>query len=176
MRIHGRSNPLNARKAGLWCIALMLAGSQALAVDHGQVAPEITVTDAHGQPLPLASLRGKLVYVDFWASWCGPCRQSFPWMNAMHDKYAANGLAIVGINVDQKRSDADRFLAQMPARFSVVYDPQGTSPRAYAIKGMPSSVLIDPQGRVLLVHAGFRDDDRAMLEAKIREALPQRAK
>jgi peroxiredoxin len=97
-------------------------------------------------------------------------------MNAMQEKYGPAGLVVLGVNVDQSRPDADRFLAQIPAKFSIAYDPQGTSPKLYGIKGMPSSVLIDPQGRVVFIHAGFRDDERDELEARIRAALPPRAK
>ena len=150
----------------------LVVSSNAGAVDNGVVAPAIAAVDSNGRSVDLKNLRGKVVYVDFWASWCAPCRRSFPWMNAMHEKYSAKGLVVVGINVDKKRADADRFLAQVPAQFTVAYDPEGKTPTAYAIKGMPSSVLIDAQGRVIAAHAGFRDDDREMLEAGIRAALP----
>lgn len=119
----------------------------------------------------LAAHKGKAIYVDFWASWCGPCKQSFPWMNAMQDKYAAMGLQVIAVNVDAKRADADRFLLKTPATFQVVYDPKGDSAKGYAVKAMPTSVLIDRSGRVTYVHAGFRDEDRAELEAKINDAL-----
>ena len=166
-----RSKLQFASRAAL-ALVLVVASACAGAVDTGVVAPAFVVVDANGRSVDLASLRGKVVYVDFWASWCAPCRRSFPWMNAMHEKYNAKGLVVVAINVDQKRADADRFLAQVPAQFTVAYDPQGNSPKTYAIKGMPSSVLIDRQGRVILVHAGFRDEDREILEAGIRAALP----
>ena len=155
------------------CCVLVLP--LAFALEAGQPAPDFTLAGADGKPLQLAGLRGKLVYLDFWASWCAPCRLSFPWMNAMQEKYGPGGLVVLGVNVDQRRPDADRFLAQVPAKFAIAYDPQGTAPKLYAIKGMPSSVLIDPQGRVLLVHAGFRDEERDELEARIRAALPPRA-
>lgn len=156
---------------GLCCVLFV---PLALAIDAGQPAPDFTLSAADGKPVQLSALRGKLVYLDFWASWCAPCRKSFPWMNAMQEKYGAAGLAVLGINVDQRRPDAERFLAQVPAQFAVAYDPQGSSPKLYAIKGMPSSLLIDPQGRVLRVHAGFRDEDRDELEAAIRAALPKK--
>ncbi|MBK9608480.1 MAG: TlpA family protein disulfide reductase [Betaproteobacteria bacterium] len=153
----------------------MLFASLAAAIDAGAPAPDFTVAAADGKPLQLSAYRGKLVYLDFWASWCAPCRRSFPWMNAMQEKYGAGGLVVLGVNVDQRRPDAERFLAQVPARFMIAYDPQGAAPALYAIKGMPGSVLIDPQGRVVFAHAGFRDADRDELEAKIRAALPPRA-
>ncbi|MEO8133722.1 MAG: TlpA disulfide reductase family protein [Betaproteobacteria bacterium] len=159
-----------------WC-ALLCAFANlpvALAVESGQPAPDFTVADAAGKPVQLASLRGKVVYVDFWASWCAPCRRSFPWMNAMHQKYAGAGLVVLGINVDKKREAADKFLAQVPAQFSIGYDDKGAIPTLYAVKAMPSSLLIDAQGRIVYVHAGFRDEDTADLEARIRAALATR--
>ena len=122
----------------------------------------------------LAAHKGKAIYVDFWASWCGPCKQSFPWMNAMQDKYGAKGLQVIAVNVDAKRADADRFLLKTPATFQIAYDPTGDSARRYAVKAMPTSLLIDRNGRVSYVHAGFRDEDRADLEAKINDALNKR--
>jgi thiol-disulfide isomerase/thioredoxin len=150
-------------------IALSSA-SAAQAIEPGTAAPEIALAGARG-PVSLAALKGKVVYVDFWASWCGPCRQSFPWMNALQARYAAKGLQVVGINVDAKRADADKFLAEVPATFAIGFDAQGDTPRRYAIKGMPTSVLIGPDGKVIQVHNGFRDEDRKALEAAIDGAL-----
>ena len=156
----------------LWCA---WAGAPLVAaVETGAPAADFTVVDAAGKPLNLASLRGKAVYIDFWASWCAPCRRSFPWMNAMQEKYAGNGLVILGVNVDKKREAADRFLAQTPAKFTIGYDEQGTVPALYAIKAMPSSVLIDAQGVVVFIHSGFRDEETGDLESRIRAALPRR--
>lgn len=145
-------------------IALALAATTACAIAPGDTPPALPDN-------VLAAHKGKAIYVDFWASWCGPCKQSFPWMNAMHDKYAAKGLQIIAVNVDAKRADAERFLAKTPATFLVAYDPTGDSAKRYAVKAMPTSLLIDRSGRVTYVHAGFRDEDRAELEAKINDAL-----
>ena len=157
--------------AALCCTLIVPA---AHAVEPGQPAPDFTLAGDDGKPLQLAALRGKVVYLDFWASWCAPCRRSFPWLNAMQEKHGPGGFVVVGVNVDQRRSDAERFLAQVPARFTIAHDPQGTAPKLYAIKAMPSSLLIDRDGRVLLVHAGFRDEERDELEAKIAAALAAR--
>ena len=123
-------------------------------------------------PVDLADFKGKLTYVDFWASWCGPCRQSFPWMNEMQAKYAARGLQVVGINLDRKRDDAERFLAELPATFTIAFDAAGDSAKRFGVKGMPTSVLIGPDGKVLYMHTGFRDEERAQLEGRIAAALP----
>jgi thiol-disulfide isomerase/thioredoxin len=157
-------------KLKIMMLAALLAASSAQALDKGAPAPQFDLPGLDGA-VKLAKLQGKVVYVDFWASWCGPCRQSFPWMNDMQAKYGAKGLQIVGVNVDAKSDDARQFLTATPARFAIAFDPQGATPRSYGIKGMPSSVLIGPDGKVLLEHSGFREADRAELESKIQSAL-----
>ena len=121
--------------------------------------------------MSIEQLRGKVVYVDFWASWCAPCRRSFPWMNEMNRKYGSQGLAIVAINVDKKRDDAMRFLSDTPADFTVAFDASGSVPHAYGVKGMPSSYLIDRTGKVAALEAGFKDRSGATLEQEIRVLL-----
>jgi thiol-disulfide isomerase/thioredoxin len=164
-----------ARLARLTTLCYVLLVPVAGAIDANARAPDFTLSGALSQQVQLAALRGKLVYLDFWASWCAPCRRSFPWMNAMQEKYGPRGLVVVGVNVDQRRPDAERFLTQVPANFTIAYDSAGAVPKLYAITAMPSSILIDPQGRVLSVHAGFRDEERDDVEAKIVAALPPRA-
>jgi len=151
-------------------LAAALEASGASALDKGAAAPAFDLPGKDGA-VQLAKYQGKLVYVDFWASWCGPCRQSFPWMNEMQAKYGARGLQVVGVNLDAKTDDARRFLAETPARFAIAFDPAGATPRAYGVKGMPSSVLIGPDGKVLYEHAGFKEADRAELEQVIKKAL-----
>jgi cytochrome c biogenesis protein CcmG, thiol:disulfide interchange protein DsbE len=158
-------------------LASMTWTCNASALGVGESAPSFALPTAiPAASVDLGKLKGKIVYVDFWASWCGPCKQSFPWMNEMHVKYASRGLEIVAINVDVKPADADRFLLTTPAKFSVVFDPKGLTPKQFDVKAMPTSYLLDGDGKVLLVHAGFRDADRAALEAAIDNALTQRKK
>lgn len=155
-------------------LSAALVGS-AWALEPGQTAPTLDLPGSTA-PVSLAQLRGKVVFVDFWASWCGPCKQSFPWMNEMQAKYGAKGLQIVGVNVDTKRADADKFLAEVPANFRVAFDAQGDTPKRYQIKGMPSSVLVGPDGRVIQVHTGFRAEERKQLEDAIVAALAAASK
>ena len=154
--------------------ALFGSASGALAVETGESAPPFALPTAKGETVALDKLRGQVVYVDFWASWCGPCRRSFPWMNDLQQRYGGKGLSIVAINVDKKREDADRFLAQTPAQFTVVYDPAGAIPSKFAVKGMPSSYLVDGKGNVVAVEQGFHDDRKAPLEEQIRALLGAR--
>lgn len=162
---------LMAQRLATLALALLPLG--AFAVEPGQPAPEFALP-AGGKTVRLVDYRGKLVYLDFWASWCGPCRQSFPWMNEMQQKYGAQGLQVIAVNVDKKAEDANRFLADNVAKFAIAFDPVGATPKAYAVKAMPSSMLIAPDGSVQFVHAGFREEERRLLEDKIRAALPTR--
>lgn len=164
---------LSSLRRALLGAALASLALPAVAVNPGAMAPEI---DLPGQaaPFKLSAQRGKLVLVDFWASWCAPCRLSFPFLNELQAKYGAQGLVVVGVNVDAKRPDADRFLSQVPARFTIAFDDKGATPSAYAVKAMPSSYLVAPDGKVIYVHRGFREEDKAEVEAKVRAALPKR--
>lgn len=153
-----------------------IPGAALARADVGKVAPGFELPTADGTLVQLEQLRGQVVYLDFWASWCGPCRQSFPWMAEMHRRHAAHGLVVVAVNVDARMADAQSFLKSVPAPFRIVFDAQGKTPREYAIKAMPTSLLIGRDGRVRAVHAGFRNSDMPALEAAILDALkePQR--
>ncbi len=158
-------------RASLFAVALaaLVAGNvHAQAV--GQPAPAFDLPGANGN-VRLADLKGKVVYVDFWASWCAPCKQSFPWMNEMQAKHGARGLQVVGVTVDRKREDAEKFVAAVPARFAVAFDASGKVAEAYQPKGMPTSFLIGADGVVRAMHVGFKDSDRAELEREIEAAL-----
>ena len=122
-------------------------------------------------PLDLEQYRGQVVLVDFWASWCVPCRRSFPWMNSMQQKYAGDGLVIVGVNMDASAEDAHTFLRDTPAEFDIVYDPDGHLARRFEVEAMPSSYLIDRSGNVISRHLGFRDKMIGDYEETIRNAL-----
>ena len=117
--------------------------------------------------LDLERYRGKVIVLDFWASWCAPCRQSFPWLNAMQSKYGPQGLVVIGVNVDRERADADKFLRAVPAHFELAFDPTGTLATRYDIPGMPSSFVLDRAGRIVAKHIGFRAGDRERREAEI---------
>ena len=156
--------------AALVTAVLLAAPTIGMAAEAGQAAPDVELPGS-AVAQKLSDLKGKVVYVDFWASWCGPCKQSFPWMNDMQRKYGARGLQVVAINLDAKRADADQFLAQNPAAVALAYDAKGESARRMGVKGMPTSLLVGADGKVLLVHQGFRAEDRADLEARLVAAL-----
>lgn len=111
--------------------------------------------------------KGDVIYVDFWASWCNPCRKSFPWMNAMQEKYKARGFKILAINVDKEKSLADSFLQKVPTSFQIYYDPEGRLAKAFRLKGMPSSFMLDDQGIIKIAHKGFFKKKTATYEQEI---------
>lgn len=123
----------------------------------------------------LEAYAGKVVLVDFWASWCSPCLQSFPWMNELQQKHGGEGLVIVAVNLDQDRELADAFLGKTPAGFRVEFDPAGTVARQFNVQAMPTSFLIDRRGQVRVRHAGFKDKHRAEREQQIALLLKEPA-
>ena len=145
--------------------------SATFAVDAGKAAPDFQLPNLKKDGVKLSSYKGKVVYLDFWASWCGPCKKTFPWLNELQKKYGKDGFEVVGVNVDAAKADADSFLATTPAEFTVLLDPEGKVANAYELQGMPSSYLIDRGGKVNLVHRGFKDGEAAELEGKIKALL-----
>ena len=165
-------------KTNRLCLALRVASvcsalfamPAAWSLEAGTPAPDVNLPGLK-DAVTLAGMSGKVVYVDFWASWCGPCKQSFPFMNELQAKYRAQGLEVLAINLDAKRDDADKFLAQVPAQFNLAFDARGEVAKRFEIKGMPSSYVIGRDGKIAAVHRGFKDEDRKELEARIAQAL-----
>lgn len=126
---------------------------------------------AEGKPLDLSAYKGQVVMVDFWASWCGPCRESFPWLNEMVAKKKSQGLVILGVSVDEDLKDAAKFLATNPAQFDIIYDPKGEYASYYDIPGMPTSLIFDRNGKLQHQHAAFKLNKVAEYEQYIDNAL-----
>ncbi len=154
-------------------IAIGALSTAASAVEEGDTAPIFDLPSIYeGQPaISTASLEGKTVYVDFWASWCAPCLTSLPLYNDMYHKYKDQGLEIVAINVDNPIEDGLDFLIDTPLDFLIPADPDGDAAELFEVIGMPTSYLIDPDGTVKLVHMGFRSGDIEMIEEAIQESL-----
>jgi cytochrome c biogenesis protein CcmG, thiol:disulfide interchange protein DsbE len=119
----------------------------------------------------IQAARGKVVLLDFWASWCVPCRKSFPWMNELQKKYADRGLQIIAVNLDMDRSEAASFLKAVPAQFRIEYDPKGDLATQLDISAMPTSLLLDRNGKIVKQHAGFRAAQLPDREREIEQLL-----
>lgn len=141
----------------------------------GQAAPAIELPVLSSLPgastASLFGLRGKVVYLDFWASWCGPCRKSFPELEQIRQQLGPKGFEVMAVNVDEFEADALQFLAENPVSYLVVRDGAGIAPQTYGILGMPTGYLIDREGVVRLVHQGFRGGDGEKLRVEISQWL-----
>jgi thiol-disulfide isomerase/thioredoxin len=174
--VSDQSGAHGSRRRALRLSAASLAGllvpaAGAWAAPATQAIPEIATLTDKGLPLLPAQAAGRVTYLDFWASWCTPCRLSFPWMNEMHAKWAPLGLRIVGINLDRRETDARRFLQAAPAHFELLMDPAAVLAKLFDIKAMPSSVLLTADRRVVMHHRGFSLEDRPALERQFRAQL-----
>lgn len=135
---------------------ISLAAAQAAPpLKPGAQAPEVIFKAADGAPVALSSFKGKVVLVDFWASWCGPCKVSFPIIDGLYRDLAPRGFQVLAVNVDEKRRDADRFLAGRAHDMLVLFDPEGKGPAAFGVAGMPTSYLLGRDLRVRFVHEGY---------------------
>lgn len=139
------------------------------AADPPRKAPELRAPAEDGREVTLSDLRGRVVLVDFWASWCVPCKTSFPALDAISREYGPRGVTVLAINVDERRRDADAFLASRPHAMAVLFDPKGASAAAFGVKGMPSSFLIDRDGVIRYTHMGYT----TTVDAGYRQELAQ---
>ena len=145
-------------------------------ISPAALASKAPVFDLPGDsgPVSLQQYRNQVVYIDFWASWCVPCRYSFPWMNEMQERYGEDGLKVIGINVDKDKAMAQKFLELVPASFDIAYDPEGEVADLYSLKVMPSSYLIDRDGNLVHAHKGFKTSDGSRMEDMIRKLLDEK--
>lgn len=168
-----RRSVLRLVLAGLLLLPLCAA---ATVVQVGDTAPSLELpllSAGDADSLSLASLRGRVVYLDFWASWCGPCRVSFPQLEQLREELGSRGFEVLAVNVDEFQADAEEFLAQLPVSYPVVRDASGDSPQRFGILGMPTGFLIDREGVVRAVHQGYRKSDGPKLRAEVLRLLEE---
>lgn len=156
--------------------ALALIASPLLAettVDAANKAADFTLKAADGSNYRLAEQRGELVLINFWASWCGPCRQEMPQLDKLAAEFADLGVQVVGINVEQETADAEQFLKASPVSFPILWDGSNSTAKAYAVSGMPTTVIVDRNGDIRYRHAGYQPGDeqeyREQLKKLVRE-------
>lgn len=153
-------------------ILLPLFVNSTCSAEQAKPAPacQLSTLD-QAQRYDLQRYKGKVVYVDFWASWCGPCVQSFPFMNKMENELKNQGLAVVAVNLDEELGDAKAFVAEHPVDFSVATDPERQCAKQFEVKAMPSSYLIDRKGLIREVHLGFRPGEAEQFRAVVEQVL-----
>ena len=163
-----------APKAFVLALSLLLA-NPAFGVAEGDMAPGFELPVLGGETTKsLSASHGKVRYIDFWASWCPPCRVSVPEIVALQRDLGGSRFEVIAINVDERIDDALRFLEHYPMNYDVLSDPRGATAAAWALPGMPTSFVVDPDGRVTLVHVGFRPGDMEDIRAHIVELLERR--
>src|SRR5690349_10498741 len=154
-------------------VAVLAVGAAVHASDVA-VAPNITIVSADGGAEHLSDLAGKVVLIDFWASWCIPCRTSFPAVDALQRELGPKGLVVIALNVDEQRKNADAFLAERPHVMRVAFDQKGQAAQAFSLQAMPSAVVIDRGGRIRYTHMGYTEKTVAQYRAEVLELLGER--
>lgn len=156
-------------------LALMLATACALPAFAAppKSLPDITLATAAGTTLTSADFKGKVVLLDFWASWCIPCRKSFPEVDRLSKELTAKGVVVVAVNVDEQRKNADAFLAAYPHSMTIGYDTHGTLAETFDLQAMPSSIIIDTTGRVRFTHMGYTDKTIGQFRSELLQLLAE---
>lgn len=153
---------------------MALGYTQALsAAEQGDAIPDCTLTATDGTVLNFKQFQGKVLYVDFWASWCGPCAKSFPFMNSLNQEFKESGLEMIAVNLDEKSSDAQDFISQNPAGFTIAADAHEQCATDIGLKAMPSTYLVDREGRIRHIHLGFKPEEAAQLKTLVRQLLAE---
>ena len=152
-------------------LGLAAVAGTASALDKGARMPEIGVKDLTGKPVSLASLKGKVVIVDFWATWCAPCKEEMPVLQKLYTKYKAKGLVVVGVSVDEEAGNVAPFIKKMKVTFPIVHDAGHEVADRFKPPKMPSSYVVDRNGIVRHVHEGFHAKDAAALDAEVQALL-----
>ena len=134
-------------------------------------APDFNLPTKAGTPISLAKYKGQVVMLNFWASWCGPCRTEMPLMDQIYKKYSAAGFVLLGVNVDTDSTDAQKFLSQVPVSFPIAYDRENKVTKLYDVAAMPSTVFIDRKGKVRALHRGYKPGDENEYLSEIRSLI-----
>jgi thiol-disulfide isomerase/thioredoxin len=159
----------SSRNRGLLA-AFILVSMTLMGASNGP-APGFTLPVRSGGNVSLDELKGQVVMINFWASWCGPCRQEMPLLDQMHKKYEALGFKLLGVNVESDTRDAERWLAQTPVSFPILFDRENKVSQLYSVNAMPSTVFIDRKGNVRYLHRGYKAGDESEYLNQIRTLL-----
>jgi thiol-disulfide isomerase/thioredoxin len=139
--------------------AALAVALPALAIPGGSTAPTFILASSGGGEVSLAQYKGQVVMINFWASWCGPCRQEMPLLESIYRKYKQMGFTLLGVNVEPDSQAANEWLKQTPVSFPILYDKDSKVSKLYEVAGMPSTVLIDRGGKLRMLHRGYKSGD-----------------
>lgn len=140
---------------------------------NSSIAPSFALPSRSGDMVSLDQLKGQVVMLNFWASWCGPCRQEMPLLDQMHKRYSSLGFTLLGVNVEANTQDAEKWLTQTPVTFPVLFDKENKVSKLYDVSAMPSTVFIDRKGNVRYLHRGYKSGDESEYLNQIRALLKE---
>ena len=159
---------LRIKLLALFLMTLAMVNGSA---EVGQAAPEFALPDMSGQPVSLQDYAGEVVLINFWASWCGPCREEMPLLDQLSERYGPMGFTMLGVNVEEDSSLADRFLTGTPVSFPILYDRENAVSELYDVIAMPTTVLVDRQGNIRFVHHGYEAGNENEYQDQIRTLI-----
>jgi thiol-disulfide isomerase/thioredoxin len=172
------SQAMNVRNVMLAVVlsgAPLFAAAVSAAPDVGQPAPAFTLpVRGGGAPVALSGLKGQVVMVNFWASWCGPCRQEFPLLDSIYKKYKSQGFTLLGLNVEPDQKLAEGFLAQTPVSFPILFDAKSETSRLYGVNAMPTTFLVDRKGNLRWMHRAYKPGDENEYLDQVRALLREK--
>jgi len=151
--------------------AVLIALPLAAAVDTNSPAPDFTLNAQTGKPVELTQFKGQVVMLNFWASWCGPCRQEMPLLDSIYKRYGKLGFTMIGVNVEPDSKAANDWLKQTPVTFPILYDTESKVSKLYGVSGMPSTVIVDRKGTVRMIHHGYKPGDEEEYLSSIRTLM-----
>lgn len=164
---------LNTIAGMLFAFFLVASGTTLAAAKLDKTAPDFTLKQKTGGNFRLSEHRGEVLFINFWASWCGPCRQEMPILDELHSRYRSAGFKVVGITIDEDRSKADAMLKKIPVTFPVLYDAESSVSELFDVDAMPTSILVDRSGKMRFLHRGYKPgfeiDYRNQIKELIRE-------
>jgi len=161
----------NLMKFVLVCAVLLAQLPSAVADTVTGPAPNFTLKDTGGNNMRLSELRGNVVLINFWASWCGPCRQEMPLLDELYTQYKPLGFTILGVNVEEKSADARDLLKKIPVSFPVLLDNENKVSKLYNVVAMPSTVIVDRDGNMRYVHLGYQPGYEQRYQDQVRELV-----
>lgn len=159
--------------AWLCCAAIGVTTSATAASTVNSPAPDFTLKSSNGKNIKLSELRGQVVMVNFWASWCGPCRQEMPLLEQLYKKYQPMGFTLLGVSVDENTDDATKFLKGVDVSFPILFDNESEVSGLYRVDAMPTTVIIDRNGKVRNIHLGYKPGVEEGYQQHIRALLKE---
>lgn len=166
-----KMNLTTGKNAFQWILGCVAFLSVSLA--YAEPAPDFTLQSSSGENVRLAEQRGKVVMLNFWASWCGPCRQEMPLLDGMYKRYGPAGFQFYGVNVEEDNTDAKKLLKELGVSFPVLFDPESKASKLYKVDAMPTTVVIDKKGQIRFVNRGYKSGDENKYRDQIRELIKE---